>query len=116
MCLAIHLQIEDGRIQSARIGAGGVAATPARARRAEAALAGQPWSAAAMRQAAGVLQAEFTPISDMRASGAYRRAVLGSLMERCWLESPEAQAEGGGQPVSLEQLRGPLGTQAEVAA
>ncbi len=116
VCLAIHLQIEDGRIQSARIGAGGVAATPARARRAEAALAGQPWSAAAMRQAAGVLQAEFTPISDMRASGAYRRAVLGSLMERCWLESPEAQAKGGGQPVSLEQLRGPLGTQAEVAA
>lgn len=124
VCLALHLHIEDGQIQSARIGAGGVAATPARARKTEAALAGQPWSAATLRQAASVLQAEFSPISDMRASGDYRRAVLGALMERCWLESPEARAEGGGedkaQPISLDQLRGPLcgpaSTQAEVTA
>ena len=47
---------------------------------------------------AAVLQAEFSPISDMRASGAYRRQVLGSLLQRYWLESQ-------GQPsVSLDTL------------
>ena len=33
------------------------------------------------------LRAEFSPISDMRASGDYRRQVLGNLLWRFWLES-----------------------------
>jgi xanthine dehydrogenase small subunit len=33
------------------------------------------------------LRAEFAPISDMRASAAYRRQVLGNLLWRFWLES-----------------------------
>jgi xanthine dehydrogenase small subunit len=36
--------------------------------------------------ASAVLRAEFEPISDMRASAAYRREVLGSLLQRVWLE------------------------------
>ncbi|AVS87621.1 xanthine dehydrogenase small subunit, partial [Paracidovorax avenae] len=70
----------------------------------ESALAGQRWSEAAALRAGEALQAEFTPISDMRASGAYRRAVLASLMRRCWLESPECPAGTEALPVSLEQL------------
>lgn len=104
VCLAVLLTVRDGTVQSARIGAGGVAAVPARARGAEAALTGQTWSEAAALRAGEALQAEFTPISDMRASGAYRRAVLASLMRRCWLESPEHPADTGALPVSLEQL------------
>ncbi|AVT12107.1 xanthine dehydrogenase small subunit [Paracidovorax avenae] len=104
VCLAVLLTVRHGAVQSARIGAGGVAAVPARARGAEAALAGQPWSETAALRAGEALQAEFTPISDMRASGAYRRAVLASLMRRCWLESPECHAGAGALPVSLEQL------------
>ncbi|NNC09791.1 xanthine dehydrogenase small subunit, partial [Corallococcus exiguus] len=92
VCLAVLLTMKDGTVQSARIGAGGVAAVPARARGAETALTGQPWSEAAALRAGAALQAEFTPISDMRASGAYRRAVVASLMRRCWLESPEHPA------------------------
>ncbi len=75
------------RVRCARIGAGGVAATPARATQAEAALAGQPWTEAAARSAGAALQAQFSPISDMRASDAYRRQVLANLMQRLWLES-----------------------------
>ena len=30
---------------------------------------------------------EFQPISDMRASAAYRRQVLGQLLQRFWRES-----------------------------
>ncbi len=99
VCLVLNLAIDGGTVQRARIGAGGVAATPARARQTEAALIGQPWAAATVERAAAALQAEFQPISDMRASGAYRRAVLGSLLQRFWLES-----QGGPQPTSIAQF------------
>ena len=98
VCLALHLDIADGVVRRASIGAGGVAATPARARETEALLTGQPWTEALAQRAGEALQAEFTPISDMRASGAYRRTVLASLMRRYWLESQ------GQTAVSLEDF------------
>jgi xanthine dehydrogenase small subunit len=87
VCLALNLQISQGRVKAVSIGAGGVAATPARAVRTEAALRGQPWTQATVSHAIGVLRAEFQPISDMRASAAYRSEVLGNLLQRYWLES-----------------------------
>lgn len=99
VCLVVNLDIEGGVVRRASIGAGGVAATPARARHTEAALTGQPWSAETVRKAADALQAEFSPISDMRASGAYRRTVLASLLQRFWLESQ------GQEAVSVENFR-----------
>ena len=98
VCLALHLDIADGVVRRASIGAGGVAATPARARQTEALLTGQPWTEALAQRAGEALQAEFTPISDMRASGAYRRTVLAGLMRRYWLESQ------GQTAVSLEDF------------
>ncbi|MDI1239827.1 MAG: FAD binding domain-containing protein [Polaromonas sp.] len=98
VCLALNLQIEDGKVLKASIGAGGVAATPVRAARTEAALAGQPWSQATVRRAITTLRAEFSPISDMRASGAYRSEVLGNLLQRFWLESQ------GLQQINLESF------------
>lgn len=91
VCLAVNLQIEDGKVITASIGAGGVAATPVRAIQTEAALAGQPWTHATVRQAMATLRAEFSPISDMRASAAYRSEVLGNLLQRYWLESQGLQ-------------------------
>jgi len=93
VCLAVALQVEGGRITAARIGAGGVAAVPARALKTEAALAGQPWAEATFHAAAAVLRAEFEPISDMRASSHYRRQVLGNLLLRLY-----AQAVPGAAP------------------
>ncbi len=87
VCLVINVHVENGMVTAASIGAGGVAATPARATQTEAALRGQPWNAATVQAAAAALQAEFSPISDMRASSDYRKHVLGSLMQRFWLES-----------------------------
>ncbi|WP_293659821.1 FAD binding domain-containing protein [Rhodoferax sp. OV413] len=87
VCLAISLRLVDGRVARAGIGVGGVAATPVRAVRTEAALQGQPWTEATVRAAQAALQTEFSPISDMRASSAYRTEVLGGLLERYWLES-----------------------------
>lgn len=87
VCLAVALQVEDDRIHSARIGAGGVAAVPARAIQTEAALAGQQCAEAIFDAAASMLEVEFKPLSDMRASSAYRRAVLGNLLRRGWQQS-----------------------------
>ena len=92
ICLAVNLRIEGDRVVAASIGVGGVAATPVRARRAEAVLAGASWSAAAARKAGDALRSEFQPISDMRASAGYRSTVLGNLMHRFWLESQGKQA------------------------
>ncbi|MBV7544494.1 xanthine dehydrogenase small subunit [Acidovorax sp. sic0104] len=99
VCLAINLDIDAGVVRHASIGAGGVASTPARARQTEAALTGQPWNADTVQRAVQALQAEFHPISDMRASGAYRSTVLASLLQRFWLESQ------GEDAVSVENFR-----------
>ena len=81
------LAIADGRIRSARIGCGGVAATPVRAVATERLLAGSPWNADTAERAASALTNEFTPIDDMRASAGYRRIVLGNLLRRFFHET-----------------------------
>lgn len=98
VCLAIQMSLQDGTVQHISIGAGGVAATPARARQTEAALLGQPWNANTVMAATAALRAEFQPISDMRASARYRQTVLGNLLQRFWLESQGMTA------INLESL------------
>ena len=99
VCLAINLQITGGVVTSASIGVGGVAATPVRAIKTEAACAHNHWSNALIDHASGILQAEFSPISDMRASAAYRVQVLGNLMQRYWLE------QQGDQQINLQDFQ-----------
>lgn len=75
------------RIDDARIAFGGMAATPRRAAIAEAALAGQPWSEATVRAAMAALDADYAPLTDLRASADYRRRVARNLLWRFWLET-----------------------------
>jgi xanthine dehydrogenase small subunit len=98
VCLAIQMALQDGVVHRISIGAGGVAATPMRARQTEAALLGQPWNPATVQAATNTLRAEFQPISDMRASAHYRQTVLGNLLQRFWLESQ------GMQTINLDHL------------
>ncbi|MDP1956173.1 MAG: xanthine dehydrogenase small subunit [Polaromonas sp.] len=98
VCLAVNLQIDEGVVRRASLGAGGVAATPVRASQTESALLNKPWALQTVQQAISTLRAEFSPISDMRASGAYRREVLGNLLQRFWLESQ------GLQQINLESF------------
>lgn len=90
VCLAVGLRVQGGVITHARIGAGGVAAIPARAIKTEAELARQTCANAVFEAASKVLESEFTPLSDMRASADYRRQVLGQLLRRM---GDELQAE-----------------------
>ena len=87
VCLVVNLVLDRGKVAKISIGAGGVAATPARAIKTQAFLLGQPWTEATAAEAGTLLRAEFQPISDMRASAGYRSAVLGNLLQRFWLES-----------------------------
>ena len=87
VCGAFRLVLAGGIVRDIRIGFGGVAATPARARKAEAALLGQPWAEPAVRAAMAGLDTDFTPISDMRASASYRRSVLRNLLYKLFLET-----------------------------
>jgi xanthine dehydrogenase molybdopterin binding subunit/xanthine dehydrogenase small subunit len=71
----------EGVVRRARLAFGGVAATPVRARRAEAALEGRTLAGAAAAVAA-ILAEEFKPIDDVRGGAAYRRGLIVSLWEK----------------------------------
>ena len=98
---AFALTMNGERIASARIGCGGVAATPSRAAATEAALAGRAWTRDTAEDAARVLEREFTPIDDMRASAAYRRRALANLLRRSWHETGDGPARA---PTRVEDL------------
>ena len=90
----LQVAVEDGVVRMARIAFGGMAATPKRAARAEAALVGQPWTAQTIAEAQAALAEDFAPIGDWRASAAYRAQVARGLLQRFFLESQ-------GQPARL---------------
>ncbi|CUR56773.1 Dehydrogenase [metagenome] len=78
------LQVDHGVVTRARIGLGGVAATPIRARGTEAVLMGAPWTAETVEAAAAVLVTEGTPLDDHRASADYRSAMLGMSLRKLY--------------------------------
>jgi xanthine dehydrogenase small subunit len=87
VAVGFAVEVAEGSVKSARIGLGGVAATPVRALATEAALEGRPWSVETVREASGVLRGEGTPMDDHRASAAYRSAMLGTSLLKLWEES-----------------------------
>ncbi|MCM9077484.1 FAD binding domain-containing protein [Streptomyces spororaveus] len=90
VAIGFALDIEGGIVRKARIGLGGVAATPIRALATEAALEGKPWSAETVEAAARVLRGEGTPMSDHRASSVYRSAMLGQSLLKLHAQTTEA--------------------------
>ena len=103
VCAAFAIAVEDGTIRSARVAFGGMAAVPKRGAGCEAALVGQAWNEATCERAAAALAQDFTPLSDMRASAAYRSAVAKNLLRKFFLETSGALA---GSPSRLYDLGG----------
>jgi xanthine dehydrogenase small subunit len=84
---AFKFTIDGSHIAMARIAFGGMAATPKRAPHAEAALAGADLAHEASWQAAvTALERDFTPLTDQRASAAYRLRVAQAIMRKALLE------------------------------
>lgn len=84
---AFCLKVDGDRISDARVAFGGMAGIPKRAKAVEQKLRGlsladtRGWQAAA-----GAVGADFTPLSDLRASAAYRGRVAGNLVVKAIAE------------------------------
>jgi xanthine dehydrogenase small subunit len=82
-------------VESVRIGLGGVAATPLRALAAEEALTGRPWTREVVTAAAAEMAGTGTPMSDHRASQAYRIAMLRNSLLKFYSETEQARTREG---------------------
>ncbi len=87
----LAIELDGDRVKSARFAFGGMAAVVKRARGAEAAVVGQPWTEATVDAAMRELGSDFTPLTDLRASADYRRQVAQGLLKRLWLETRTTQ-------------------------
>jgi len=85
---AFHLKLaKNGTVAAIRIAYGGMAATPRRAAAVEAALLGKPWNETTVEAAMAEYAMDFAPITDMRASAAYRALAAKNLLMRFFLET-----------------------------
>ncbi|MFH1137479.1 MAG: xanthine dehydrogenase family protein subunit M [Pseudomonadota bacterium] len=81
---------EEGLCSKARIALGAVGPTPLRARRAEKILEGRAPSPELIAQAGAAAAEESSPISDVRASAGYRKAMVEVLTKRALTAAAEA--------------------------
>lgn len=93
VCAAFRLRVEAGKVADIRIAFGGMAGTPKRAAATEAALLGQPWTEDVVRAALPLLQQDFTPLTDWRASAGYRAKVAANLLLKLHAETADPAAE-----------------------
>ncbi|WP_148254095.1 xanthine dehydrogenase small subunit [Aidingimonas lacisalsi] len=96
---------DKGILRDVRLAFGGMAATPRRARHAEAALEGQPVTAATFAAARSALNGEFSPMTDVRGSSEYRQLAASNLLERLRLMMNEESASSNdhtGAEVTLD--------------
>ncbi|MEZ5799058.1 MAG: xanthine dehydrogenase small subunit [Paracoccaceae bacterium] len=97
VCGCFNVAVEAGRVTAARIAFGGMAGTPRRARAAEAALVGQAWTEDGVRVAMAAMAEDFQPMTDMRASAAYRMRAAQNMALRYFHDL-------GGVPVSVLEV------------
>jgi CO/xanthine dehydrogenase FAD-binding subunit len=91
--VGLAVKIDAGSVTHARVGYGSVAPIPLRGRRAEEALVGNPLTADVIEQCEAAAREEITPITDIRASEAYRREVVGVMIRRM-LERAKRSQQG----------------------
>ncbi len=87
VCAAFAFRFDGDIVVQARIAFGGMAATPKRASATEAMLIGQPWTDDTVTAAMATMAQDYAPLSDMRASSAYRMKTAQNLLRRFWFET-----------------------------
>jgi xanthine dehydrogenase small subunit len=91
--LAIRIDLDGRRILGARIACGGLAATPKRAAKTERALVDANLDEpATWRFAQEAIGEDFTPLTDVRATAAYRKVVAANLLYKALTEISGASA------------------------
>ncbi len=96
VCVRVSLEKDGVTCKEARIGLAAVAPNPFRATRAESSLAGTPLDDGALQRAAQLARSEARPISDVRASAAYRSLLVEVLVERAIRRAAERARQAGG--------------------
>ena len=86
VCAAFNLRIDNAVVTEARVAFGGMAATSKRAKACETALLGSDWNSASIERACAALAADFTPLSDFRASKEYRLLSAQNLLRKYFIE------------------------------
>ena len=94
VCAAFNLIIENKKIKKIKIAYGGMAAIPKRATYCEKVLLNSTVTKDVIDKAKNALDKDFSPISDMRASGSYRKIIAKNLLEKCFLEINEKKLIG----------------------
>ena len=94
VCAAFNLKIENKKIKNIKIAYGGMAAIPKRAIYCEKSLLNSSITPEIIEKAKNALEKDFSPISDMRASGKYRKIIAKNLLEKCFLEIKEKKIIG----------------------
>lgn len=110
--VAVVLAFEGNRVSRARIALGSVALTIIRAAEAEESLVGRSLTEETMARAGELAAAAARPIDDIRASAAYRRAMVRVLTGRALRQLAEG-SERSGWPVHPITLRGKEGERRE---
>ncbi len=88
---AAALLVMDGEIcRKCRLAVGAVAPVPLRLRRAEALVEGRRIEEDLLHQVSAIAQEEVQPISDVRATEAYRRTLSGVLVKRAMIDALKA--------------------------
>ena len=87
VCAGLSIELDGERVIQVRLAFGGMAGIVKRGAQAEAAIEGQPWNQATVNAAKAALALDFAPLTDMRASAAYRTQVAQNLLQRFWLET-----------------------------
>lgn len=82
---------DEGTVEEARLGVGGVAATPVRATQTENYLMGKIFCEEVVEQAATILENEFSPLSDLRGSEWYRRKLVGNFLRGFFIETQSSE-------------------------
>ncbi len=90
LCGAFRLRLVGGTVDAVRIAFGGMAATPKRATAVEQALLGRPWTAETIEAALPAFATDYQPLTDMRATAAYRLLAAQNLLRRFHLETTGA--------------------------
>lgn len=80
--IAVVVDVIDGTVNEARIGAGGVSDVPLRLSSAETALRGGRWEPTLWAEAAEAGRAEVEPFEDIHGSAEYRKDLVGALIQR----------------------------------
>ncbi|MCV9961384.1 xanthine dehydrogenase small subunit [Pararhizobium sp. BT-229] len=94
LCGAFRIALDsDNRVTMARIAFGGMAGTPKRATNVEAVLIGTLWNEETVEAAQAAFEADYQPLTDWRATAAYRMLAAKNLLLRFFLETSGERAE-----------------------